>query len=89
MGSAGSQMFDPVERDDGTRILELVAIVVGLLATLFCWQLCAITTTAAPAPNQEPLQRSIEDDTDTFHGNDEERADADRHAENATVQVLV
>tara|TARA_B100001758_G_scaffold42744_1_gene33854 strand:- start:5945 stop:6214 length:270 start_codon:yes stop_codon:yes gene_type:complete len=89
MGSADSQMFDPIEQDDSRRILELVAIVVGLLATMFCWQLCAVTTTDAPAPIQEPLQRSIEGETETFHDNDEAREDADRHAENATNQVLV
>ena len=71
MGGAGSQMFDPIEQDDSTRILELVAIVIGLMATMFCWQLCAVTTTDAPAPNQEPLQRGIEDETDTFHNNEE------------------
>ena len=44
-----------VEEEDGIKIMELVGLFLGLLATCFCWQLCSIASTSNADDLQQPL----------------------------------
>ena len=44
-----------VEEEDGIKIMELVGLFLGLLATCFCWQLCSIASTSNADGLQQPL----------------------------------
>ena len=44
-----------VEEEDGIKIMELVFLFLGLLATCFCWQLCSIASTSNADGLQQPL----------------------------------
>ena len=55
MGYVEGSRADLVEENDGIRIMELVGLFLGLLATCFCWQLCSIASTSNADGLQQPL----------------------------------
>ena len=55
MGYAEGSWAELVEENDGIRIMELVYLFLGLLATCFCWQLCSIASTSNADGLQQPL----------------------------------
>ena len=50
-----------VEEEDGIKIMELVGLFLGLLATCFCWQLCSIASTSNTDGLQQPLHHNRAD----------------------------
>ena len=61
MGYATTSWADLVEENDGIKIMELVGLFLGLLATCFCWQLCSIASTSNTDGLQQPLHPSRAD----------------------------
>ena len=61
MGLVQGSWADLVEENDGFKIMELVYLFLGLLATCFCWQLCSISSTSNADDLQQPLQPSRAD----------------------------
>ena len=55
MGYATTSWADLVDENDGIKIMELVGLFLGLLATCFCWQLCSIASTSNADGLQQPL----------------------------------
>ena len=55
MGLVQGSRADLVEENDGFKIMELVYLFLGLLATCFCWQLCSIASTSNTDGLQQPL----------------------------------
>ena len=55
MGVGTTSWADLVEENDGVKIMELVGLFLGLLATCFCWQLCSIASTSNADGLQQPL----------------------------------
>ena len=55
MGLVQGSWAELVEENDGIRIMELVYLFLGLLATCFCWQLCSIASTSNADGLQQPL----------------------------------
>ena len=61
MGLVQGSWADLVEENDGFKIMELVYLFLGLLATCFCWQLCSVASTDNNDGLQQPLHPSRAD----------------------------
>tara|TARA_Y100000389_G_scaffold192810_1_gene220748 strand:- start:6317 stop:6613 length:297 start_codon:yes stop_codon:yes gene_type:complete len=61
MGYAEGSWAELVEENDGIKIMELVYLWLGLLATCFCWQLCSVASTDNNDGLQQPLHPSRAD----------------------------